>query len=251
MTTTDPSILEKVQAEMKGNEPAPTPEPEPVVEENKPTPKPEEKKPEEPSVEDKKPDAKADDVPNVELDKKFVSYARFKDINEKYKALKSEKEESVKNRKPIEMDDDTKEEAERLRKLGFATKEDQEDQRFQIKQEQLKQEEQAILDKEFNKLERDFDWSDWLPKFSKDDVMNRGIENQVFDPKSAYIVMNLDKIINHFVKKAMVDVKKTPTFGKSNDVRQPDITPKDKSVLKGQTLTKFLTEKIEGMMGGN
>jgi hypothetical protein len=61
--------------------------------------------------------------------------------------------------------------------------------------------------------------------------------------------MNLPTIINHFVKKAMVDIKKTPTFGKANAIKEPDITPIDKEKLKGAGLQKFLTEKIAQMMG--
>jgi len=210
--------------------------------------KPEDQKPED-KPEDKKPDNTEDPKP-VELDKKFVPFSRFKDVNDKYNALKKERDDALKNAKPITFEnEDEREEHERLKKLWFATKDEGDMTKFQLKEDALRQEEQQILDKTIRKLEKEFDWTDWLPVFNKDDVINRGIENQVFDPQSAYIIMNLPTIINHFVKKEITELRKQPSFAKSNEVKQPDILPKWKLSLNDGSLKNHLSWLISWMIG--
>lgn len=167
----DTTILDAVNAELGKNTPTPEPvapvEEEPILEENQPNKKPEDK---EPPVDDKKEDKAPDpkdkdksadkDFKPVKLGEKFVTYERFKDVNEKYKALKQEQEDYLKNRKDPELDEDQKEERERLKKLGMTTQDEVEQNKFKIKEDQIRQEEQMILDKEFKTLEREFDGSD-------------------------------------------------------------------------------------------
>jgi hypothetical protein len=44
--------------------------------------------------------------------------------------------------------------------------------------------------------------------------------------------MNLNNIVNHLVKQQLTEIRKQPTFGKSNDIKSPDIAPKEKLDLK-------------------
>ena len=202
------------------------------IEENKPIIKQPESKPVvAPEVKPESKPEEKDDFKPVELDKKFktVSYERFKDINEKYKALKAEKEDKMKNIKaPTFENDEEKEMHNNFKKMGFVTKDEADLSSIQAREEQIRQEEQMVFDKEVRKLETEFDGTDGLPAFKKEEVVKWGIENQVFDPKSAYIVMNLQTIINHFVKQGLTEAKKLPVFGKNNEVKQPDIAPKGK-----------------------
>ena len=194
-----------------------------------------------------------DDFEPIVPDKKFspVSYERFKDVNDKYKKLKDQVAEYEKSKQPNDPDNEEDREMKaNFKKLWFITADEQARTKFQIQEEQIKQEEQINLDKQVRKLEREFDGTDWLPKFAREEVIKRGIENQVYDPHSAYLVMNLNQIINHFVKKAVTDARKQPTFARSNEVKEPAMLPKeDIKKLKGQWLTDYLTNAVQAMMG--
>lgn len=251
------TIQQSVEAELAKQQIAPK-----VVEPNEPTKEVEVKatvepttdKPEVKPVEDGKPEDAKDDFKPIEIDKKLnpVSYERFKEINDKYKVLRDQMKAQREKSPTAEPDNEEDREMKaNFKKLWFITAEEQQMTKFQIQEEQLKQEEQQELDKTVRKLEREFDWSDGLPKFAKDDVLTRGMDNQVYDPQSAYIVMNLSAIINHFVKKGITDARKQPTFARSNDIKEPNILPKEElKNLKGNSLTKLLTEKVQMMMGG-
>lgn len=201
--------------------------------------------------------AKKDDKDNngteLDIDSKFkpVSYKRFKDINEKYKKLKEDYDNAIKNRKEPEFEDeDDKQAYDNFKKMGFADKNDMEIEKIKIQEQQLKEEEQRELSRQITKLEKEFNGSDGLPEFKKDEVLARWLENQVFDPQSAYIIMNLKSIINHFVDKAVKSKSADTNFSKSNETKQPDISGKEKKLSdKDGSLQNHLKSVIQGMLG--
>lgn len=261
------TIKDSVEAELKKMTPEPNPEDkpqDPPAEPNDEQPKTSEDAPadapkgDEPN-DDKKPDdwtqpkKKADeDDKEVEIDDKFkvVSYKRFKEINDKYKKLKEDHQKIVSERKVPE-DEDEKETYDNFKKLWFADKSDIEIEKIKIQEQQLKEEESRELDKQFRTLEKSFDGSDWLPEFKREDVMKRGLDHQVYDPKSAYIIMNLNKIVDHFVKKELKARWSQPSFAKS-EATKPDLSaPKDKQLSdKDWSLQQFLKEKVQAIISG-
>ncbi len=226
-----------------------------VKEEAKETPKEAETKDDDKKIDAKKSDKaedKGDD--NVEIDEKFkvVSYDRFKKLNEKMKTIQAERDELLKNNKTPEFEDEEeKEKYEEFKKMWFQNKGDVELSKLDAKEEAVKEEERKQLDKEIYQLERDFDWKDWLPQFKKDDVLKFWVDNQVYDPKSAYIIMNLNKVINHFVAKELKAKGGNPNFNKANEAKQPDISGKDKKLNTSDwSLKTHLKDVISWLMSG-
>lgn len=255
-------IQNAVEAQLAKINWTPTPDPapadpqkpaEPVTPEEpkKEEPTPEPSKQSEPAKEPEKKDEPTDGIKPVELDKKFkpVPYERFQDVNEKYKQLQKDFADYKENKSKQEPDDEeTIEEKERLKKAGFVSKEELELKEFQDRENQIKQEQQLALDREVKSLEKEFDWSDWLPKFDKEKVLERWANNEVYDPRSAFIVMHLPQIIDHFVKQKIDEFKKTPIVQKPWIVQKPDLKPKDKLSLNDWTLKNHLQNVIEGML---
>lgn len=203
------------------------------------------------------PNDKSDDDGTKKIDiwdkfKKVVSYDRFKDINDKYKALKEKMDTIVNNKKDPEFEDeDDKEAYNNFKKLWFTNKDDLEIEKLKMEEQRLKEEEKREFNKEIKTLENKFDGSDGLPKFSKDDVIKRGMENQVYDPQSAYIIMNLNDIINHFVQKEVKTVSSKPSFAKQNEANMPDNKDDLKNLSERDwSLQQFLKNKIKAMMSG-
>lgn len=203
------------------------------------------------------PKDKSDDGGTKKIDiwdkfKKVVSYDRFKDINDKYKALKEKMDNIVNNKKDPEFEDeDDKEAYNNLKKLWFTNKDDLEIEKLKMEEQRLKEDEKREFNKEIKILENKFDGSDGLPKFSKDDVIKRGMENQVYDPQSAYIIMNLNDIINHFVQKEVKTVSSKPSFAKQNEANMPDNKDDLKNLSERDwSLQQFLKNKIKAMMSG-
>ena len=230
--------------------PVDTPPPDPAT---PPVDTPKDQPKDQPKDDKPKDDPKKDDPEKpVDMGKKFktVSYERFKDVNERYKKLKAEKEALIANKKDPEFaDEDEKEMHGSFKKMWFQTKEDMELAEIKIKEDQLRDQETVELNKQVAKLETEFDWSDWLPKFTKDEVLKRGMDHQVYDPKSAFIVMNLASIVDYFVKKELKTRGSQPNFAKWSDVREPDITPPEKLSTSDGSLKTHLKKVIEGMLG--
>lgn len=204
--------------------------------EAKEVPNPKEPDPKDPEPKDTKP--KEGDDPDkgkkVEIDSKLktVPYERFKELNDKYKALNEKREAELTTRKaPEDLSDEEMEERARLKKMGMITADEQTDQKFKMQEEQIREEQDMLMKKEIASLETEFDGTDGLPKFDKEKVIGRGIEQQVFNPRAAYVVMHLPDIIEHYVEKTLSDVKKRPIVGKGADPKSPDIAPKEKLSL--------------------
>jgi hypothetical protein len=82
-------------------------------------------------------------------------------------------------------------------------------------------------------------------------VLKRGVDNQVYDPKSAFMIMHFTDIVNHFVAKELKAKGGNPNFAKTNDVKQPDISGKGKKLsTEDGTLKTHLKDVISGLMNG-
>jgi len=102
-----------------------------------------------------------------------------------------------------------------------------------LSSKQKEKEDQLREDLEFNKvienLEAEFDGSDGRPKFVKKDVLEYGMKNQLFNPRTAYKEMHEQELDEWKLKQTLEKKRPTTFFEKrgGTGAKQPDVkTPK-------------------------
>lgn len=156
-----------------------------------------------------------------------VPYERFKEVNDQLKELKAQMEQvsskaEVADRIRSAIDGGDQQQVnprlqkanETLRQLGYMTQDDVEG---LIKRERLVSE----WKQQMNSLEEKYDGSDGGVKFDRDAVAKYMEENSIYDPETAFKVMNLDAIVDQKAKDkrqtAYSDKKGAPVRAMGND----------------------------------
>lgn len=210
--------------------------------------------PKDPAPADPKKEEGDDKNPYVELDEKMkpVPYSRFKQINEKNQQLQRELDEAKKAKSEKKFEGEDKEVYDEMKwKFWFMNEDDVKIKTIEAQQQELAKEQAKEFERVVDKMEKDFDWSDGLPKFDKKADLEWGIENNIYDPKSAYIMKNLWDIVNFLVKREVEKVKKVPN--KPIDDGIPKATEEkkiDTSKLNSNdwSMQSFLKDHIKGLI---
>jgi len=135
-----------------------------------------------------------------------VPYERFKETNENYKQYKARVEELEKqiaenkqtHTSPQTQDQNPQAELikKQLTELGFVTREEQ--------QAELKrQQEDARVQQELSRLETKYDGKDGTPKFSRKNVIDYALKNQIGNIELAYKALHEKELIDWQIKKAV------------------------------------------------
>lgn len=157
-----------------------------------------------------------------------IPYSRFKEVNDQLKELKSQLDQqkgkaevadrikSALDENPQGMDPRLQKANETLRNLGYATREDVQE---MLQRERLVSEwRQQMTD-----LESKYDGSDGGVKFDPESVAKYMEENNIYDPETAFKVMNLDAIVDQKAKDkrktAYSDKQGTPVHDTGNDMK--------------------------------
>ena len=176
-----------------------------------------------------------------------MPYSRFKELNDKNKALEKQIEElKSKPTKTLEWEDQEVYD-EMKNKFWFVDRQEASINALEMEQKKVLEEQSKLIEKQISTMEKEFDGSDGLPKFEKKDIIERGIENNIYDPKSAYIMKNLTTIINHFVNEE-VSKRRTPMKAKPQEPEfKEEKIDTSKLSTKDWSLTDFLTKRLKGL----
>lgn len=180
---------------------------------------------------------------------KAVPYDRFKEVNEKARALEQKmaqieaerlEQEQKANLSPEQQvqEEQAKKAREALKKLGVITQEDLE--KIQ-KQEAAKN----MFISEMNRLESTYDGKDGMPKFEPekvagfmDEQMSKG--NQISDPETAYKLMHFDAIVD-----AKAKAQKSSAYSETQSGGVKEVDDKRQAELKAAKESGDITSFIK------
>lgn len=144
-------------------------------------------------------------------DQKTVPYAKFTEVNEKFRAteqtvseLKSQIAELQKAQNQGNVDPKVQEQKEQAK---AALKGLLEEMGYVSKDELRRREQDQALESDLRGLEKELDGKDGRPKFVRKDVIEYALKNGISNPKSAYELMNQPALINWHVQQAITKSK--------------------------------------------
>lgn len=187
--------------------------------------------------------------PEVE-DTKTVPYERFKEVNDSLRELKNQYK-TIETRLPQpaqpKVDPEIEQAKKALASLGYAPKEDVVK---EIRAELLREREDMQMAQTLSTLEDKYSGKDGMPKFSRTQVIDFAIKNEIGNPEVAYKQLNEKAIIDWHIKSAIASSKGTKSEGSDGSGSQGvGTTDEDlrQAVAKGDSgARKLLLKRIAG-----